>query len=130
MKIDISKIPSPCYLIEEQLLRRNLEQIKSVSEAAGVEIILAFKGFSMWKTFPVVREYISGAAGSGAWEAKLASDEMKCLAHTYSPAFQLSDFNVVLENSSHITFNSLSQLTRFLPLAHVLCVDTLSLIHI
>ena len=118
MTIDISKIPSPCYLIEEQLLRSNLEQIKSVSEAAGVEIILAFKGFSMWKSFPIVREYISGAAGSGAWEAKLASDEMKCLAHTYSPAFQLSDFNVVMENSSHITFNSLSQLTRFMPLVN------------
>src|SRR5512133_1428227 len=115
MTIDFSKIPTPCYLIEEELLRKNLRLIQSVKEKAGVDIILAFKGFSMWKAFPIVREYISGAAASGAYEARLAADEMKSLAHTYSPAFQSSDFKVVMENSSHITFNSLSQLERFLP---------------
>jgi len=115
MTIDFSKIPTPCYLIEEELLRKNLRLIQSVKEKAGVEIILAFKGFSMWRAFPILREYISGAAASGAYEAKLAVDEMKTLAHTYSPAFQHSDFGEVLENSSHITFNSLSQLERFLP---------------
>ena len=115
MAIDFSKIPTPCYLIEEELLRKNLRLIKSVKDEAGVEIILAFKGFSMWKAFPIVREYISGAAASGAYEAKLAADEMKVLAHTYSPAFRHSDFNVVLENSSHITFNSLSQFETFFP---------------
>jgi len=115
MTIDFSKIPTPCYLIEEELLRKNLSLIKSVKEEAGVDIILAFKGFSMWKAFPIVKEYISGAAASGAYEARLAVDEMKTLAHTFSPAFQHSDFRVVLENSSHITFNSLSQLRQFLP---------------
>ena len=115
MTIDFSKIPTPCYLIEEELLRKNLRLIKSVKDEAGVDIILAFKGFSMWKAFPIVREYISGAAASGAYEAKLAADEMKVLAHTYSPAFRHSDFNVVLENSSHITFNSLSQFETFFP---------------
>ena len=69
----------------------------------------------MWKAFPIVREYISGAAASGAWEARLATDEMKVFAHTYSAAFQESDFDDVLENSSHITFNSLTQLERFAP---------------
>jgi carboxynorspermidine decarboxylase len=115
MTIDFSKIPTPCYLIDEGLLRKNLSLIKSVGEKAGVEIILAFKGFSMWKAFPIVREYISGAAASGAYEAKLSAQEMQALAHTYSPAFQHSDFGDVLEYSSHITFNSLSQLQRFLP---------------
>ncbi len=115
MTIDFSKVPTPCYLLEEKLLRKNLRLIQSVKVEAGVDIILAFKGFSMWKAFPIVREYISGAAASGAYEAKLAADEMKTLAHTYSPAFQQSDFSEVLENSSHITFNSLSQLERFLP---------------
>jgi len=115
MAVDFSKIPNPCFLIQEELLRNNLRLIQSVSEKAGVDIILAFKGFSMWRAFPVVREYISGTAASGAYESKLATDEMKTLAHTYSPAFHPSDFNKVLENSSHITFNSLSQLERFLP---------------
>ena len=112
---DFSKIPTPCYVIDEELLRKNLSLIQSIKEEAGIEIILAFKGFSMWKAFPVVREYISGAAASGAYEAKLAFEEMKTLAHTYSPAFQVSDFNEVMEHSSHITFNSLSQLEKFLP---------------
>jgi carboxynorspermidine decarboxylase len=112
---DLSFIPTPCYLLDEGLLRKNLALIKSVKERAGVEIIVAFKGFSLWRAFPIVREYISGAAASGAYEAKLATDELKTLAHTYSAAFQESDFNEVLENSSHITFNSLSQLQRFTP---------------
>jgi carboxynorspermidine decarboxylase len=115
MPIDFSKIPSPCYVIDEELLRKNLELIHDVKEKAGVEIILAFKGFSMWKAFPLIREYISGATASGAWEARLAFEEMKSLAHTYSPAFTEDDFDEVLENSSHIAFNSLSQLEKFLP---------------
>ena len=118
MPIDFSKIPTPCYLIDEALLRKNLRLIQSVKEAAGVDIILAFKGFSMWKAFPIVREYISGAAASGAFEAKLAADEMKTLAHTYSPAFQHSDFYDVMANSSHITFNSLYQFNEFSPVVN------------
>jgi carboxynorspermidine decarboxylase len=113
MAVDLSQIPHPCYVIEESLLRRNLELIRSVGREAGVEIILAFKGFSLWKVFPIVREYISGATASGANEARLAAEEMKSLAHTYSPAFTESDFQTVMDCSSHITFNSLTQLAQF-----------------
>ena len=116
MEVDFSKIPAPCYLIEESLLRKNLRLIKRVKDQAGVNVILAFKGYSLWKTFPIVREYINGAAASGAYEAKLAAEEMKTLAHTYSPAFHSSDFNDVMNNSSHISFNSLSQLEQFRPM--------------
>ena len=115
MSINFSEIPTPCYLLEEDLLRKNLRLIQSVKESAGIDIIIAFKGFSMWKAFPIVREYISGFAASGAYEARLGVEEMKTLAHTFSPAFNSSDFNEVMQNSSHITFNSLSQLERFLP---------------
>ena len=103
MPIDFLKIPSPCYVIDEELLRNNLELIRILKNKAGIEIIPAFKGFSMWKAFPIFREYFSGAAASGAYEARLAAEEMKSLAHTYSPAFTEDDFDVVLENSSHIT---------------------------
>ncbi len=113
MSIDLTKIPNPCYVIEESLLRKNLEIIRGVSQDAGVEIILAFKGFSLWKVFPLVREYISGATASGANEARLAMEEMRCQAHTYSPAFTEADFQQVIDNSSHITFNSLAQLEKF-----------------
>jgi carboxynorspermidine decarboxylase len=115
MAIDLSKVPSPCYVLDEGLLRKNLELIRGVKDAAGVDIILAFKGFAMWSAFPIVREYISGATASGAYEARLAVEEMKALAHTYSLAYAGDDFGEVLECSSHITFNSLSQLERFLP---------------
>lgn len=113
MKIDFKQIPNPCYVIEETLLRKNLSTIRQVSQEAGVEIILAFKGFSLWKVFPIVREYVSGATASGANEATLALEEMKSYAHTYSPAFTDFDFQRVMESSSHITFNSLSQFEKF-----------------
>ena len=116
MPLDYSRIPSPCYVLDEALLRRNLSVIRSVSEQTGVEIILAFKGFAMWSTFPVVREYISGAAASGLHESRLAFEELKTRAHTFSPAYTEKDFDEILTYSSHITFNSLSQLKRFMPL--------------
>jgi carboxynorspermidine decarboxylase len=115
MSIDYLRIPSPCYVIEEKLLRGNLSLIKTIKDKAGIVIIPAFKGFSMWKVFPIVREYFSGSAASGAWEARLAAEEMKSLAHTYSPAFTEEDFDEVLKYSSHITFNSLSQFEKFFP---------------
>ncbi|MDP4209649.1 MAG: carboxynorspermidine decarboxylase [Bacteroidota bacterium] len=116
MAIDYSRVPSSCYVMDEGLLRKNLELIRSVSEAAGVEIILAFKGFAMWSAFPVVREYISGAAASGLHEARLAFEEMGTRAHTFSAAFSEADFDEVLTYSSHVTFNSVNQVKRFMPL--------------
>jgi carboxynorspermidine decarboxylase len=115
MAIDFSKVPSPCYVLDEELLRKNLEIIRYVRDKAGIEIILAFKGFAMWSTFPIVREYISGATASSAFEARLAVEEMKSLAHTYAPVYRDADFGDILSTSSHITFNSISQLNRFLP---------------
>jgi carboxynorspermidine decarboxylase len=70
--IDILKVPSPSYVMEEELLRRNLSLIKSVSERTGVEIILAFKAFAMWKSFPIFREYIQHSTASSVAEAQLA----------------------------------------------------------
>lgn len=116
MNIDFNNIPSPCYLLDENLLRKNLELIKSVKDRAGIEIILAFKGFAMWSAFPIVREYINSAAASSASEARLAYEEMRSEAHTYSPGFSDKDFKDIIRYSSHITFNSLSQFRHFLPM--------------
>ncbi|HEX3008534.1 MAG TPA: carboxynorspermidine decarboxylase, partial [Bacteroidales bacterium] len=115
MAVDFSKIPSPCYVLDEALLRKNLEIISRVQREADVEIIMAFKGFAMWSAFPLVRQYIKGATASSAFEARLAVDEMKSLAHTYAPVYRDFDFDVIMNNSSHITFNSVGQLKRFLP---------------
>lgn len=114
--MDIHSIPSPCYVIEESLLRRNLTLIKDVKERAGVEIIMALKAFAMWKVFPLVREYIPYATASSVYEAQLVHEELGTPAHTYSPAYTENDFPRLLKHSSHITFNSLSQFERFYPM--------------
>lgn len=108
-------LPNPCYVLEERLLRRNLELIKSIAERAGVEFILAFKAFALWKTFPIFREYISHTTASSPWEARLALDEFGSRAHTYSPAYEDDSFEEILRCSSHITFNSMTQAETFLP---------------
>jgi carboxynorspermidine decarboxylase len=107
---------SPSYIIEEELLRKNLQLIKNISEKTGVEIILAFKAFALWKTFPIFKEYgFKSAASSSVNEAQMASEEMDCLAHSYAPAYTEENFPVFMMHSSHITFNSLSQFERFYP---------------
>ncbi len=111
--IDFSKVPSPCYVMEEDLLRKNLTLIRSVKERAGVNIILAFKAFAMWKAFPIIREYIPYSTASSIYEAQLAYEEMGSKAHTYSPAYTEEDFPLILKYSSHITFNSVNQYNRF-----------------
>lgn len=110
---NLDKIPSPCYVMEETLLRRNLELIRGVAQRADVEIILAFKAFALWKSFPVFREYISHTTASSLFEARLAKEEFGSKAHTYSPAYTEEEFEEILDCSSHITFNSLSQYERF-----------------
>jgi carboxynorspermidine decarboxylase len=106
-------IPSPCFVLEEAKLRRNLELIDSVQKAAGVTIILALKGFSMYSAFPLVREYLSGATASSLNEIKLVNEYMDVKAHAYIPAYQDETFDEVVERSSHLTFNSWSQWERF-----------------
>ena len=113
--IDYSRIPSPCYVIDEERLRKNLGIIKHVAEASGTEIILAFKGFAMWSVFPVIREYLSGAAASSIHEARLCYEEMGVPAHTYAPAFRSEEFGTIMRYSSHVTFNSLAQYRKFAP---------------
>ena len=114
--IDYSKFPNPCYIMEEDLLRRNLSLIKHVADTADVEIILAFKAFALWKSFPIFREYIHHTTASSPYEARLAYEEFGSRAHTYSPAYTEEDFGEIMRCSSHIPFNSLTQYERFYPL--------------
>jgi carboxynorspermidine decarboxylase len=110
---NLSNIISPCYIIEEERLRKNLQLIKKVGERAGIEIILAFKAFALWKTFPIFREYGFKSTASSVNEARMAFEEMGSSAHAYSPVYTEENFPVFMKYSSHITFNSLSQLERF-----------------
>ena len=103
----------PCYVLDETLLRKNLGLISRVAEQAGVEIIMAFKAFALWKTFPIFREYIRATTASSLSEARLAFEKFGSPAHTYSPAYTESEIDEIARCSSHLTFNSLTQYDRF-----------------
>lgn len=110
---NFKEIHTPIYILEESRLRRNLELIKSVAECADMEIILAFKAYALWKTFPIFREYISSTTASSLSEARLAFEKFGNRAHTFSPAYTDYEIDEIARCSSHLTFNSLSQYERF-----------------
>jgi len=117
MKVDVDtykEIKRPCYIIEEKRLRSNLQLISNVARDTDVEIILAFKAFALWKTFPIFREYINGTTASSLCELRLAFEEFGTPAHTYSPAYTDEEIDDIARMSSHVTFNSLSQARKYL----------------
>ena len=107
-----NQIKMPAYILEEEKLRRNLSLIKGIADEAGIEIILAFKAFALWKTFPIFREYINSTTASSLSEARLAYEEFGAPAHTFSPAYTDLEIEDIARMSSHLTFNSLSQYSR------------------
>ncbi|MBO4807015.1 MAG: carboxynorspermidine decarboxylase [Paludibacteraceae bacterium] len=113
--IDYSKVPSPCYVVDEERLRGNLQLIRSVMDRTGVEIILAFKAFALWKVFPIVKEYVAHSTASSLSEARLAYEEMGNLAHSYAPIYTDEEFPEIARCSSHITFNSISHYLHHRP---------------
>lgn len=113
MPIDYTQIPSPCFVLDEDKLVRNLNLIRQVSNEADIEIILAFKGFAMWSVFPLIRPYVAGATASSLNEVLLCHEKMGTKAHTYAVAYTDQEFDEILKHSSHVTFNSLTQYERF-----------------
>lgn len=113
MDIDFSIFPSPCYVVDERLIKRNLEILDSVREATGCKILLALKGFSMYSVFPLVGRYLAGITASSLNEARLGFEEMGKETHIYSPAFIESEFGDILKYSDHIVFNSFSQWRKY-----------------
>ncbi len=113
--MDYQQLPSPAFVLDESRLQKNLELISHVQSETGVEILLAFKGFAMWSTFPLVREYIRTATASSLNEARLCFEQLHERAHVYAPAYGSDELDGLLPLSSHITFNSLSQFERFYP---------------
>ena len=108
------KIPSPCFVLDEEKLIQNLQLIDHVQKSAEIEIILAFKGFAMWSAFPTVRKYVKGATASSLNEVRLCNEEMEVESHTYCVAYSDDEFDEIVAKSSHITFNSLAQYQRFI----------------
>lgn len=109
-------LPSPCYLIDTDLLRKNLELLHSVEQQTGCKILLAQKAFSMYSLYPMIREYISGTTASSLFEARLGREEMGGQTHIYAPAYRPEEFPQIAELCDHIVFNSFEQLERFYPM--------------
>ena len=111
--IDFKRAPSPCFLLDERLLARNLSVVDRVRRESGAEVIVALKACAMWSIFPLLARHSDGATASSAAEARLVREEFGQPAHTYAPVYTDRNIGEILDCSSHITFNSLGQFRRF-----------------
>lgn len=111
--IDWKAAPSPSYVVDERLLERNLEILKSVQDRTGCDILLALKGFSMFSTFPMVRNYLKGITSSSLFEARLGYEEFGKEVHAYAPAYAEHEIDEYLKYVDHIVFNSFDQLNKY-----------------
>ncbi len=113
----LDKIPTPCYVCEEELLENNLKILDYVQQKSGAKILLALKGFAFYRTFDLIKKYLYGCSASGLYEAMLADEEMGKEIHTYSPAFKEKEIGAIAEISDHIIFNSFSQWQKYKDIA-------------
>ncbi len=113
MKNILTTLPSPCWLLEEEKLQKNLELISDIKQQSGSKILLALKGYALWKSFPLIKPYLDGCCASGLHEAKLAADTFKKEVHTYSPAFKEDEIDEIAKISHHLVFNSPAQFHKF-----------------
>ena len=111
--MNVKDLQTPCYVVDENLLKRNLEILKSVQDRTGCKILLALKGFSMRSVFPLVGQYLKGIAASSLFEAKLGFEKMGKEVHVYSPAYIEEEIDELLGYSDHIVFNSFDQWNQF-----------------
>lgn len=115
-KFDPTRVPSPCFVVDEAAVRRNLDILNRVQRESGAKVLLALKAFSMFSLAPVIREYLSGTCASGLHEAKLGREEYGGEVHTFSAAFTKEDLPEILQLSDHVVFNSFNQWQHFQPL--------------
>jgi carboxynorspermidine decarboxylase len=111
--IDISNLKTPCYLLDERLLIKNLELLKSIQDRTGCKILLAQKCFSMFSEYPLMAKYLSGTTASGLHEAKLGHEEFGKETHIFSPAYPPQDIDEILQVCDHMVFNSTRQWARY-----------------
>jgi carboxynorspermidine decarboxylase len=107
------ELPTPCYVVDEGLVEKNLQILSGVIKRTGCKIILAQKAFSMYKMYPLVAEYLHGTTASGLFEARLGYEEMGKENHVFAPAYRDDEIDEIAEICDHIIFNSFSQLEKF-----------------
>ena len=120
--MNFAELPTPCYVMDEGLLEKNLTVLKGVMERTGARILLAQKAFSAYALYPMIGEYLCGATASGLYEARLGAEEMvkplmvkgkNCENHIFSPAYREEDFDEILKYCDHLVFNSWKQVKKF-----------------
>lgn len=109
----INELKTPCYVIDEGKLIKNLEILQDVEKDTGCKILLAQKAFSCYYEYPLIKKYISGTTSSGLYEAKLGKEEMNKENHVYAPAFKEEDIKEIVKICDHISFNSFSQYEKY-----------------
>jgi carboxynorspermidine decarboxylase len=113
---DLSRVPSPSFLVDESAVRRNLAILKDVRDRSGIKMLAALKAFSMWSLGGVVAEYLDGVCASGIFEARLGREYYGGEVATYCAGYKAEDLREILAISDHIIFNSPAQIARFQPL--------------
>jgi carboxynorspermidine decarboxylase len=109
----LAGVRTPCYIVDERLLVKNLEKLRAVADVAGCKVLLAQKAFSMFSLYPMMGRYLDGTASSGLFEAKLGFEEMGKESHIYSPAYREDEFDEILKFCGHIVFNSKLQWEKY-----------------
>jgi carboxynorspermidine decarboxylase len=112
-KLDLQRLPSPCFVVDEVAVERNLSILKEVADQSGAKVLAALKAFSMWSLAPLTAKYLSGTCASGLHEAKLGNEEYGGEVHVFAAAYSEADIIELVEFAHHIVFNSCSQWTRF-----------------
>ena len=112
-RFDLSRVPSPCFVVDEVAVARNLATLKDVGDRSGAKVLLALKAFSMWSLADLVGQYLDGVCASGLWEARLAREFYSGHLTTYSPAYKREDLPEILRLSDSVIFNSPDQIVRF-----------------
>ncbi len=107
------ELPTPCYVVDETRLIKNLERLSDVMERSGCKILLAQKAFAMHSLYPLISRYLCGTAASGLYEAKLGAELFGGETHVYSPAYKEADMDELTRICGHIIFNSFDQWRRF-----------------
>ena len=111
--IDISSLPTPSYIVDERLLIKNLEKLKSIIDRTGCRILLAQKGFSMFYFYPLIKKYLNGTTASSLYEARLGFEEMGNETHIFNPSYREDEIDEILNMVDHIVFNSFNQWSKY-----------------
>lgn len=109
----LKNVPTPSYIVDKQLLQKNLEILTYVKKQTQCKILLAQKGYSQFSLYPFIGEYLDGVTSSSLFEAKLGREYMNSEVHIYSPAYIPSEFEEIISIADHIVFNSTSQYKKY-----------------